>query len=299
MDLKRMRYLETIYRLKSFTKAAEALYISQPSLSNAIQELEKELGVTLIIRSRPPLHFTQAGERFMWHVYRILGDVQEAEEDMKELSADRTQSILMTWPQITANDGLLTKIYMEFCAEYPQYDLVMTDDSYRGSMTRLLSEDIDLAMLHLPDGVDLSKFIFTPIARGRVFAVLPEDHFLAEEDYISLKMLENETLLTFRPDSLIRIELDKAAEKADASLSITSVNQIEAAKKLVLDGHGITFMTMDDLFPESAEPGLVFRPLTDSIILQKGLLQKPGRPESQAVARLTDFILQTVASLRA
>ena len=72
MDLKKLRYLEAIYRLKSYTKAAEELFISQPSLSNAIHALEKELGVSLIDRSRQPLRFTFEGERFMWHVYKIL-----------------------------------------------------------------------------------------------------------------------------------------------------------------------------------------------------------------------------------
>lgn len=66
-----MRYLEAIYRLKSYTKAAEELFISQPSLSNAIHSLEKELGVSLIDRSRQPLRFTFEGERFMWHVYSV------------------------------------------------------------------------------------------------------------------------------------------------------------------------------------------------------------------------------------
>ena len=164
---------------------------------------------------------------------------------MKEFSRNRTQSVLMTWPQITANDGLLAKIYMDFCGEYPEYNVVMTDDAFKGSMTRLLSDEIDLAMLHVPENADLSKFTFSPVAKASVYVTLPEDHPLAGEDYISFKMLENETVLTFRPDSLIRTELDKAADRAGASLSVTSVNQIDVAKKLVLDGHGITFMTMD------------------------------------------------------
>ena len=153
-------------------------------------------------------------------------------------------------------------------------------------------------MLHVPENADLSKFTFSPVAKASVYVTLPEDHPLAGEDYISFKMLENETVLTFRPDSLIRTELDKAADRAGASLSVTSVNQIDVAKKLVLDGHGITFMTMDDLYPEASEPGLVFRPLRDPIVMRKGLLQKPGRPSRPAVTKLTDFILKTVASLR-
>ena len=146
MDLKKLRYLEAIYRLKSYTKAAEELFISQPSLSNAIHALEKELGVSLIDRSRQPLRFTFEGERFMWHVYKILECVREAEEDIAEMSERKKHSLMLIWPSITANDYILPKIYTDFHRQYPIYNVVVQDATIQSTMTRLLSEEVDLAI---------------------------------------------------------------------------------------------------------------------------------------------------------
>ena len=140
MDLKKLRYLEAIYRLKNYTKAAEELYISQPSLSNAIHSLEKELGVTLINRSRQPLRFTFEGERFMWHVYRILECVHDAQVDIEEMSERRKHTLILIWPSITANDFILPKIYTEFHSLYPSYHVVVQDSPIQSTLTRLLSE---------------------------------------------------------------------------------------------------------------------------------------------------------------
>ena len=298
MDLRKLRYLETIYRLKSFTKAAEALYISQPSLSNAILSLEKELGVTLINRSRPPLRFTQDGERFMWHVYRILGDVRDAEDEMKEMARKRKQTLMLTWPSITVNDHLLSSIYTRFCRLFPEYSVIIQDDTIKGTITRLMSEELDLAMVHLPESQDMTHFTYIPVTDSKVCVILPENHELAWEDEISYEMLKDQTILTFQPGSLIRSEIEMNFSRMGITPSIISVNQMDFAKKLVLQKQGISFGTMDLGLPEMKEPGLVMLPLQDPLILHKGFLLKRGRPNNRAVTNLIEFVIGTTEKLR-
>ena len=289
MDLKKIRYLEAIYRLKNYTKAAEELYISQPSLSNAIHSLEKELGVILINRSRQPLQFTVEGERFMWHVYRILECVHEAEEDIAEMSERRKHTMTLIWPSITANDYILPRIYTDFHIKYPIYNVVVQDATIQNTITRLLSEEVDLAMVNLPDNQDLTAFSFIPMLESSVWVMLHRGHPLENQEAISFEMLQDQTILTFQRGSLIRKKIEECCEKAKVRPKIISVNQMDVAKKLVLQKYGITFTTMDNIKMLATEQDLVLRPLERPITFQKGFLIKRGRqlPSGAKVIRWT------------
>ncbi len=298
MDLRKLRYLETIYRLKNYTKAAEELFISQPSLSNAIHSLEKELGVILIDRSRQPLRFTAEGERFMWHVYRILECVHEAEQDLAEMNERRKRSLMLIWPFITANDFILPKIYTDFHKQYPYYNVVVQENTIQTTITRLLSEEVDLAMVNLPENQDLTELSFIPVMESSVWVMLRQGHPLEEQTSISFEMLKNETILTFQRGSLIRRRIEECCEKAKIRPEIISVNQMGVAKNLVLQGDGITFATMDDTKTKLLDQGLVLRPLEQPIVFQKGFLLKRGRQPSPGVNKLIKFVIDTAEELR-
>ena len=298
MDLKKLRYLEAIYRLKNYTKAAEELYISQPSLSNAIHSLEKELGVILINRSRQPLYFTAEGERFMWHVYRILECIHEAEEDIAEMSDQQKHSLKLIWPSITLNDYILPKIYIDFHRQYPVYHVIVQEATIQTTITRLLSEEVDLAMVNLPDNQDLTDLSYIPVMESSVWVMLPRGHRLENQEAISFRMLQSETLLTYQRGSLIRKKIEENCEKADVRPKIISVNQMEVAKKLVQQGCGISFPTMDNTKMAVIEQDLVLRPLMQPIIFQKGFLLKRGRPPLPGTKKLIKFVKETVEELR-
>ena len=298
MDLKKLKYLEAIYRLKNYTKAADELFISQPSLSNAIHSLEKELGIVLIDRTRQPLRFTDEGERFMWHVYRIMECVHEAEAEISEMSERRKRSLMLIWPFITANDYILPKVYTDFHKLYPHYSVVVQEATIQTTFTKLLSEEVDLAMVNFPDNQDLAGLSFIPVMNSSVWVMLPQGHPLEKQEEISFEMLRNETLLTFQRGSLIRTKIEECCEKAQIHPEIISVNQMSVAKNLVLQGNGITFTTMDDTRTAVPENDLVLRPLTQPITFQKGFLLKRGKQPSPGVSKLIKFVADTVEELR-
>ena len=299
MDLKKLRYLEAIYRLKNYTKAAEELYISQPSLSNAIHSLEKELGVTLINRSRQPLRFTFEGERFMWHVYRILECVHDAQVDIEEMSERRKHTLILIWPSMTANDFILPKIYTEFHSLYPSYHVVVQDSPIQSTLTRLLSEEVDLAMVNLPDNQDLTAFSYIPVMESSAWVMLRRGHPLENQAAISFSMLRDQTIMTFQRGSLIRRKIEESCEKAGVRPKIISVNQMDVGKKLVLQGYGVTFATIDNInMPPSIEQDLVLRPLEQPILFQKGFLLKRGRQLPSGADKLIKFVKGKVEELQ-
>ena len=71
LNLKRLQYLDAVYQYKNFTQASEALYVSQPAISSAVQALEEELGVTLLSRSRGGVTLTADGWALMPYIQEI------------------------------------------------------------------------------------------------------------------------------------------------------------------------------------------------------------------------------------
>ena len=86
LNLKRLQYLDAVYQYKNFTQASEALYVSQPAISSAVQALEEELGVRLVVRSSKGVTFTYEGEQFMIWARRILSTCEAAENAMRDLA---------------------------------------------------------------------------------------------------------------------------------------------------------------------------------------------------------------------
>ena len=86
MQIQQMRYVLAAAEKKSFSAAAKALFLSQPSLSQQILHLEKELGVSLFVRHSKSVSLTEAGEQFVTAARRILNEVDQLAENMKKYS---------------------------------------------------------------------------------------------------------------------------------------------------------------------------------------------------------------------
>ena len=118
LDLKRLRYLEAVYRHKNFTRASEELFVSQPAISAAISALEKELGITLIVRNSKKVIFTLEGEQFMLHVLRILKECDSAEQLVRDLTS-KDDSVLNVGMSPTLSLKLLPHLYTKF---FPRWE---------------------------------------------------------------------------------------------------------------------------------------------------------------------------------
>lgn len=86
MEIRHMQYLVTIAEYRSITRAAEALYISQPSLSHCVAKAEKELGARLFDRSTSPMTLTYAGETFVNLARQILSLDQTMQQEFRDIS---------------------------------------------------------------------------------------------------------------------------------------------------------------------------------------------------------------------
>lgn len=288
MELRNLQYLEAIYRTRSFTKAANELYISQPSISNGVQKLEKELHVTLIHRSRQTLTFTSEGERFMRHVYNILGAVEDAVKDMTS-PPETAQPVTIAWAT-TLGDAVRPLLFTEFPVQYPGSQINWVEGTAEKMLSQLLDSSIDIAYALIPDSWNPDLFEVIPVQICETFACMSKTHSLADHKQISLCELKDIPIIMFPPGALIRTRLEQKFKELHISPMFHTVGPIDVIIDLLNRNYGITLLPIDRINSLSERNDLVLRPLAESVVFVKGFILKRGVRRTEAMENLINYV---------
>ncbi|MFJ5213268.1 LysR substrate-binding domain-containing protein [Streptomyces sp. NPDC088354] len=172
MLLRQLEYLVALARERHFARAAEACYVSQPSLSAAIRKLEHELGVPIVMRGRRFEGLTPEGERVLAWGHRILAERDALRQELSEMRGGLSGTLRMgAIPTALTAASLLTT---PFCARHPRARVSLESLS-SGDITRRLADfELDVAMTYLDDDtlVHVRKF---PLYEERYVLLTPAD----------------------------------------------------------------------------------------------------------------------------
>ncbi|HVM02851.1 MAG TPA: LysR family transcriptional regulator [Acidimicrobiales bacterium] len=199
MELRQVEVFVVLARHRSFTRAAEALGVAQPALSQQVKRLEQELGVRLLDRSTRPVRLTDAGAAFLARAERILTDAALAREEMRELAgAGRRRVVVGALPALAAR--WLPPLLGTFHADHPRVEIAVRQGN-TDEMARLVSAgQLDLALLHaVPgrsghDGLPAGVFV-ERLFDEELVVVAPPDHALAGERAVTLSRLRSEAFV--------------------------------------------------------------------------------------------------------
>ena len=172
IQLFEMKYVVTLAALGNFTKAAEALYISQPSLSLAIKKLEEKLGLALFERKGKALKLTSEGEYFVREAINLLNMSKTFEKNLQNLTSGGKKPI---------NFGIspfygryyLPKLISNFKLECPTVDVSIMEHSSSELETAVWEESIDFCFLPLPLKNKMLKY--KPVFEENIFIAVPRD----------------------------------------------------------------------------------------------------------------------------
>src|SRR5687768_12411406 len=103
LDIRKLRYFVAVIEFGSFTKAALALHVAQPALSRQIQQLEEELGLSLLLREGRRVRPTDAGEALMLHARAIERDFERLREDMRARQGEPSGRVVFGIPPTLAD----------------------------------------------------------------------------------------------------------------------------------------------------------------------------------------------------
>jgi DNA-binding transcriptional LysR family regulator len=149
MQVQQLAYFAAVARTRHFTRAAELVGVSQPTLSKQIRVLENSLGSPLFVRNRGQIELTSAGEALLPHAQRILIDVESAQRSVDEVAGLRRGRVrLGATPSLC--DGLLPDLLTRFHERHPDIELEVQEAGSRVLTRELGQGRLDLALLIVP-----------------------------------------------------------------------------------------------------------------------------------------------------
>jgi LysR family transcriptional regulator, carnitine catabolism transcriptional activator len=176
VSLSQLRIFVAVARLGNFTRAAERLHLSQPSLSLHIRQLEKDLGVRLLDRSTRSVALTRAGDDFLPSAERLLDDVEAAVASVADLAARRRGRVTVAvLPSVAAE--LLPRAIALLRVRHPDIAVALRDDLAEHIPVRVRSGEVDFGLGAI-DSVD-ADIAGSALLSDELIAVFPRSHPLA------------------------------------------------------------------------------------------------------------------------
>ncbi|MFG2373953.1 LysR family transcriptional regulator [Streptomyces sp. NPDC048504] len=214
MQFQQLQYFVAVAETRHFTRAADLVHVAQPSLSQQIKALERELGADLFLRARGNITLTDAGEALLPLARRILADADTARHEVQELAQLRSGRIrLGATPSLCT--GLLPDVLRAFHDRYPGIRLLIEEGGSHDLVRELARGALDLALVVLPLPTPSPALTTVELLREDLVVVSsPEASVPGRGRTVRISDLEGERLVMFRHGYDLR-ELTVAACRAE------------------------------------------------------------------------------------
>lgn len=171
----------------SFTKASQALFISQPAISKHIQELEKEYNVRLFERLGSHIQLTKAGRLMLDHAHKILKDYQKLSNDMNAL-LQHPSGELRIGASTTISQYIVPELIAGFHRQFPHIRITMLSGNSRKIETALAHDKIDMGMVE--GSIRQPQFKYTPFMDDELVGIVRHNHPFIQAESITLDALK-------------------------------------------------------------------------------------------------------------
>ena len=277
LNLKRLQYLDAVYQYKNFTQASEALYVSQPAISSAVQAQEEELGVKLVIRSSKGVTFTYEGEQFMIWVRRILSTCEAAENAMQDLAGTAEQRLRLGISHVLTNP-VVPMIFSTFLADHPKAQIYLNEGSMNKHVEMVLGELLDLAYNAFPTTPETEELEKIPVSTMEIHAVLHPEHPLAQLERIPIALLGKEKLIMMDAQSKVNELMNQEFERHQVIPDILfKYDQVLCMANLVRSCRYVGIISVAAGQQALGCEGLAIRPFAEPLVFDVGFLIKKGR----------------------
>jgi len=247
--LQQLRILKAVASEKSFTRAAEILYVSQPSLSKQIKILETRLGVILFNRENSTISLTEAGKVFLQYSERILALCEESCRALNDVKNGDRGNLTVGASQ-TIGTYLMPRVLALFAQNYPQINIQVQVDSTRMIAKNVVNREIDIAVVggdvpeELKKNLNIENFV-----EDELILIVPKSHpfALKKQKKINKDDLYHLNFITLNSTSTIRkfidnILIQNGIETKQFNI-IMQLNSIEGIKTAVSLGLGAAFVS--------------------------------------------------------
>ncbi|OGQ92803.1 MAG: hypothetical protein A2253_06240 [Deltaproteobacteria bacterium RIFOXYA2_FULL_55_11] len=240
MDIESLKIFCDVITLKGFTQAAVANSITQSAVSQRLKALEKKLGFTLIERRGNELSLTRAGELTYQGARRILADLRELEDQLKEIGGQVSGSVKVA---TIYSVGLyeLNPSVKKFLRNHPDIDVQIEYSRANKIYQDVVNGSVDLGIVAYPANKPQIRSV--PFLQDELVLICSPDHPFSSSESISLQKLASQPFVTFQHDIPTRKALDEILKKNGVAVIIKAeFENIELIKRAVEIGLGISIV---------------------------------------------------------
>lgn len=286
MELRQIEYFCMVGKLQSFTRAAEQLHISQPSITQAIRKLEEEIDVQLFDRSKKKAVLTLEGQAFLSRMEKILDDCQQAIQEAKDFKTWRKGTVKLGVPPMIES-YLFPDIFSCFKQAYPGLQLIAFEEtSSLDAAAKLEKDELDLAIIILPENSETLNT--SVITQEQLVLCMHPNHPLRQQKTVRFDQLKNEQFILLKEKSYQhQVVVSRCLRQHFMPNTILSSNQIKTIKSLIANGSGISLL-MTMVVRDDQHIAVV--PLQEPIIFDIGLAWKKDKCLSNASIAFIKFI---------
>lgn len=298
VSLRQLKVFEAIARLKSFTKAADELFLTQPTVSTQIKRLTDAIGLPLFEQIGRQVHLTEAGHELhatVNEMFDLLGRFEMKVADLKGLKEGYLRLCVITTAKYFAPEVLGS-----FCQIHQGVDVSLEVTNRDRTIERLTANKDDIYIIgRNPDSTQLDM-VAKAFAPNPLYIVAHRDHPLANEKNIPLERLADEQFIMREPGSGIRDMVLKTFEQAKIVPNVRmELGSNEAIRHAVYGKLGLSILSLHTLTQESGNSQLVILDVLGFPLQRQWFYAYPKGKELSVVAQaFIEFLEQESEQLR-
>lgn len=299
MELRQLQYAVQIAAERNFSRAAEKLHIAQPSLSQQLSKLEKEIGVLLFQRNTNSVELTHAGVAFVEQAQKIIDAMEQLKQEMADISYTRKGKVVVGSLPITGSH-ILPYVLPVFHEQYPDIEVVLMEDTSTNLEKLTASGQTDICLLSLP--LQEQSLTYEAVIDEQIDLAVPPNHILAalascnQSKLIHIEDLRDEPFIILKKGQGFRqITIDLCQAAGFTPRIVFESSNIETVQSLVATGMGIAFVPQFIARAKRSEFIPVYLPLAEpSPSRTLVIAYRKGRYLSKAAEAFIDVFKSTI-----
>ncbi len=294
MHLETLRLYCDVVRLRSFSRGAELNYVSQSAASQAVQQIETDLGVALVDRTKRPFMVTAEGRAFYDACRGLLDGYEKAKARISTVKAQLAGTVRVA---AIYSVGLhdVSRHMQRFMALYPQARVQLECLHPQKVVDAVMSDEADVGIMSYPP-VNRSLSV-VPLRAEPISFVCHPTHRLARRKAIAPEELAGEKFIAFDHDLTIRKAIDRAFRAHNVKVDVVmEFDNIETIKQAITIGAGVSLLPRHTVLKEVGIRTLAVVPLTiPDLVRPVGIIHRRTKRLTPTVTRFIDLLREATA----
>lgn len=248
LEVRHLKLVTAVAEEGTVTRAANRLHLTQSALSHQLQGIESRLGAPLFLRMNKKMILTQAGERLLNSARGMLQELEQIEEDIQQIAANRLGIMRISTECYTCYHWL-PAVLRDFHQAFPRVEVRIVADATRRPIEALLSGRLDIALTTTQ--VRNRNLLFKPLFRDELVVILPRDHPLASRPYLVARDFAEEHLIVYSvPKEELSVFQKVLIPAGVAPKQVSQLELTEAIVEMVKAGLGVSVMARWAVAPQ-------------------------------------------------